>query len=273
MHAVLDADALRARAVVLRALRRWFDRRGYLEVHTPVLVPSGAMEENLETIAADGGVLHTSPEFAMKRVLGAGLGRIYQLTPCFRGEESGPHHHREFTLLEWYRSGAALTDLMDEVEDLIGSCAQALGHPAPAFSRVAVDGLIEDRGDPDAWFLEWVDRVEPTLTQPTIVYGYPAWQAALARVEGTTAQRFEVYLGGLELANAFDEERDPDTIAARWHAGNARRVAQGRDPHPLDPCFLDALPRMPRCSGIALGIDRLVMALHGVDDIRRVQVR
>lgn len=271
--AALDAPLLRSRARILRALRRWFDDHGYLEVHTPTLVPAGAMEENLEVVAAGDGVLHTSPEFAMKRVLAAGLGRIYQVGPCFRGEESGRHHHREFTMLEWYRVGASTLDLMDEVEALVAACAAAVDVPAPRFRRVPAGALLADTGDADAWFRAWVERVEPTLTQPTIVTDYPAWQAALAQLRGGVADRFEVFLGGLELANAFGEERDPAVLRARWEAGNRARHAAGRPPHPIDEGFLAAVGRMPACAGIALGVDRLVMALCGADDIARVQVR
>lgn len=269
----IDATLLRRRARILRALRRWFDARGYLEVHTPTLVPAGAMEEHLEVLRADGGVLHTSPEFALKRVLAAGLGRIYQVGPCFRGEEAGRHHHREFTMLEWYRVGAGTAELMDEVESLVGACADAVGAPRPAFERVPAAALLPDTGDPDAWFRAWVERVEPTLARPTIVTEYPAWQAALAQVRGGVADRFEVFLGGLELANAFGEERDPAVLRSRWEAGNAARREAGRAPHPIDEGFLEAVGRMPACAGIALGVDRLVMALTGTGDIARVQVR
>ena len=240
MHAVLDADALRARAVVLRALRRWFDRRGYLEVHTPVLVPSGAMEENLETLAADGGVLHTSPEFAMKRVLGAGLGRIYQITPCFRGEESGPHHHREFTLLEWYRAGAALTDLMDEVEDLIGSCAQALGHPRRRSPR------------PGRWphrRPRRPGRVVPGVGgpgQPTLTAHHRLRVPGLAGCARAGRGHDGPALRGLPggLGPNARRGQDPDTIAARWHAGSARGSPRGGT-----PTWIRASSTPPACPG------------------------
>lgn len=263
---------LRARAAIVHALRSWFHGHGYLELHTPVLVPSPAMEEHLEPVRAAGAFLHTSPEFAMKRALAAGLPRIYQIVPCFRDEEQGVHHSREFTMLEWYRVGAGTEDLMDEVEALVAAAAAAVARPAPRFERRAVAELIDDRGDPDAWFLEWVDRVEPTLIRPTIVHGYPAWQAALARLRGGVADRFEVYLGGIELANAFGEETDPDELRARMSASAERRRAAGREPHPIDEAFLEAVGRMPRCAGIAMGVDRLVMALLEISDIRRVQV-
>jgi lysyl-tRNA synthetase class 2 len=230
------------------------------------------MEEHLHALKASTGFLHTSPEFAMKRVLAAGLCRIYQIVPCFRDEELGVHHAREFTMLEWYRVGAGLPELMDEVTALIATAARAVGATVPDFQRVATADLLEDRGDPDAWFFEWVDRVEPTLTTPTIVHSYPAWQAALARTRDGIADRFEVYLGGLELANAFHEELNPDTLRARWNHSNAGRIAAGRVPHPVDEAFLDAVGRMPRCAGIALGVDRLVMALTKTADITMVQV-
>lgn len=271
MSFALDPERLRARAAILRAMRGWFDEHGYLEVHTPALVPSPALEENLEAVRVGELFLHTSPEFAMKRVFASGLCRVYQMGPCFREEEAGAHHAREFTLLEWYRAGAGLQDLMDEVEELIGRAAQALGQEPPRFARRAVSSLLADGGDPDAWFHAWVDRVEPTLREPTIVHGYPAWQAALARLRGDVAERFEVYLRGLELANAFHEELDPDVLRARWERSAQSRRARGREPHPLDERLLEAVARMPRCSGIALGVDRLVMALTGAVHIRQVQ--
>jgi elongation factor P--(R)-beta-lysine ligase len=268
----LDAARLRQRAHILRALRAWFDAHGYLEVHTPLRVAAGASEEHLEVVQAAGADLHTSPEMAMKRVLAAGLPRIYQITPCFRGEEEGRHHRMEFTMLEWYRAGAGTAELMDELESLLAAAAEAVGARLPPIARIPVGALLEDPGSPDAWFHAWVDQVEPRLPPAALVYDYPAWQAALARTALGRADRFELYLHGLELANAFAEELDPRVIADRWEASNAARRASGRRPHPLDAEFLAAVGRMPRCAGIALGIDRLVMALTGADDIGAVQV-
>ena len=269
----IQGRVLRQRGQILAALRSWFFDHGYLEVHTPSLVPSPALEPYLEPVRVGDGFLHTSPEFAMKRVLAAGLPRIYQIGPCFREEEQGAHHSREFTLLEWYRVGAGTQELMDEVEALIAAAARSVGAEIPVFARRAVSSLLVDRGDQDAWFFEWVDRVEPTLTAPTIVYDYPKWQAALARIRGSVADRFEVYLGGLELANAFAEEMEGDEIRQRWNEANENRRARNRPIHPIDEAFLAAVDRMPRCAGIALGVDRLVMALTGQDDIAAVQVR
>jgi len=254
------------------------DRNGYLEVHTPALVSSPAMEEHLEALAVGEGFLHTSPEFAMKRVLAAGLHRIYQIVPCFRDEEQGVHHAREFTMLEWYRAGAGTAELMDDVEELIGAAAQALGQDPPRFTRRPVRELMSEQGhleseDEAAWFHRWVDKVEPTLTAPTLVHGYPPWQAALSQIRGESADRFEVYLGGLELGNAFAEEGDAETLRQRFAHSAQRRREAGRAPHPVDQALLEATPRMPRCAGIAIGVDRLVMALTGARDIAEVQVR
>ena len=253
-------------------MRTWFDRSGYLEVHTPLRVRSGALEEHLEVVTAAGADLHTSPEMAMKRVLAQGLGRIYQIVPCFRGEEAGCHHRMEFTMIEWYRAGAGTAELMDEVTALLAVAAAAVGAPAPNVVRTAVASLLPDTGDPDAWFHHWVDQVEGNLPPAVIVYDYPEWQAALARTALGRADRFEVYINGLELANAFAEELDPEVILARWTAANDRRIAAGRAPHPVDPDFLTAIARMPRCAGIAMGLDRLVMTLTGATDIAEVQV-
>lgn len=269
----LDASRLRVRARILRAIRTWFEDRGYLEVHTPALVPAGAMEPHLEPIRVGQLQLHTSPEFAMKRVLAAGLHRIYQIGPCFREEEVGQHHSREFTMLEWYCGGIGTQGLMDDVASLIAAAAVAAGRAPPVFDRLPVESLLPHSLPPDEWFFRWVDSIEPTLTKPTIVYDYPAWQSALATIRGRHADRFEVYFGGVELANAFAEEMSAVELRQRIAANDLARTRAGRSPHPVDPRFLAAVDRMPRAAGIALGIDRLVMVLTDASTISQVQVR
>ena len=285
----MNPDGLRARARVLHALRTWFADHGYLEVPTPVLVPSAAMEEHLYPVTAAGGQLRTSPEFALKRVLAAGLHRIYEIGPCFRDREAGHWHGREFTMLEWYRAGATLDDLMDEVEALVAAAADAMGVPRPEWERRTVREVFRDATgldpatasrddlapqDPtwdDAFFRRWVDEVEPSLDGALFVSDWPASQAALARTRRTAdwavAMRFEAYLNGVELANAFDELVDPREQRRRFAAVNASRRAAGEAPHPVDEAFIEAVGRMPRSCGIALGIDRLVAALAGWDAI------
>jgi len=282
---------LEARAAVLAAMRRWFDVHGYLEVPTPTLVPSAAMEEHLYPVAAGGGYLRTSPEFALKRVVAAGLGRVYEIGPCFRDREAGPWHGQEFLMAEWYRVGAGLPDLMDEVEDLVGASARALGQPVPGpWRRAAVRELFAEvtgvdlataraadlspRDAPDwdaAFFRRWIEDVEPQLTAPTFVEAWPASQAALAQVrdDGSwpVACRFEVFLGGIELANAFLELTDATEQRRRFeHSNHGRRLA-GEPAHPIDELFVEAVGRLPTTSGIALGVDRLVAALCGWSSI------
>jgi lysyl-tRNA synthetase class 2 len=268
----VQAERLLQRANIVRAIRGWMEARGYREVHTPALVPSAAFEEHLEPVAVGRAFLHTSPEMAMKRVLAAGLCRIYQIVPAFREEELGVHHTREFTMLEWYRVGAGTHELMDEVEDLFASCARSVGRDLGAFRRVAVSTLQDPSLEPDAWFRRWVGVVEPALTGAVIVHGYPAWQSALARIRGTVADRFEVYVDGVELANAFAEETDARALRRRLEVSNEARVRAGRPPHPADELFFHAVSRMPRAAGIAVGVDRLAMVLTGASSIAEVQV-
>ena len=269
---------LRERAAITLALRQWFDSNGYLEVHTPVVVASPAMEEHLEPVAVGNRFLHTSPEFGMKKVLAAGLCRIYQIVPCFRADEHGIHHSEEFTMVEWYRVGAGTAELMDETEALIGAAARSVGGEAPCFDRLSVSTLrarvgLNETEDEDEWFRGWIDRVEPTLLRPTIVYDYPCWQAALARERNGHADRFEVYLGGIEIGNCFAEETDRSVLASRFAESARRRIAMTRTPHPVDEDLLDCTPTMPRTAGMAIGLDRLVMALTGAANIRDVQAR
>jgi elongation factor P--(R)-beta-lysine ligase len=265
-------DRLLQRASIVSAIRAWMGARGYREVHTPLIVPSAAFEEHLEAVAVGPAFLHTSPELAMKRLLAAGLCRIYQIVPTFREEEVGVHHAREFTMLEWYRVGAGTAELMDDVEDLFTACARSVGRELGVFRRVAVSSLQDPSLPPDEWFRRWVDVVEPSLDGAVIVHGYPAWQAALARVRGPVADRFEVYLDGVEIGNAFAEETDGAELERRLDASNAARRAAGRPPHPKDAAFFAAVSRMPRAAGIAVGLDRLAMVLTGARSIAEVQV-
>lgn len=286
----MSPDGIRARAKILGAMRRWFADHGYLEVPTPVLVPSPALEEHLHAISAGGGFLRTSPEFALKRAMASGLGRIYEIGPCFRDREHGAWHRREFTMCEWYRAGAEPEDVMDEVESLVAAAAGALGVPAPGpWRRTTVAALFsehagidlrtatardlsgEDEGWDDAMMRRFVTDVEPALAGAVFVADWPASQAALARVrddvDWPVATRFEAYVDGVELANAFHELLDPDELRARFDAANRARVDAAEAPHPVDERLIEAVGRMPRTTGIALGVDRLVAALMSWDGI------
>ncbi len=307
---------LRTRAAVLRALRSFFDGRGYLEVETPLRVPSPGLELHLAAIPAGGRWLNTSPEYQMKRLLVGGLERIYQIGHAFRDDERGAHHVCEFTLLEWYRAGASLGDLMAETEALVAHVAREVrgdtlltgvdGAPvdvAPGWERLAVaEALrrhagVEATGQEDGptlaararaagWEVphdatDWdevfsrllVEAVEPRLGRgrPTLLWRYPARCAALARLDPRdpmVAERFEVYAGGLELANAFGELTDAAEQRRRFARDVAERERLGRTAHAMDERFLAALQEgMPEASGIALGVDRLVMLVAGVPRI------
>lgn len=282
--------------MVLRALRDALHLRGFLEVPTPVLVPSPALEAGLDAVPAAEAWLRTSPEMALKRVVASGLPRIYEIGSCFRAEEVGPWHAREFLLLEWYRVGGSLTALMDDVEALVAAAAAALGRPAPqGWQRRGYGTLFteatgldphttpaatlspRDADDLDvALQRRWLEDVEPRLPPACFVTDWPACQAALARVvqvDGRpVARRVEAFLGGVELANGFEELTDAPEQRARFASSARQRQAEGKQPHPVDEAFVEAVGHLPPTAGIALGVDRLVAVLCGWSGIARGRV-
>jgi lysyl-tRNA synthetase class 2 len=270
----LRPDRLRQRAAVTHAVRQWFHEEGFLEVHPPVLVRGPALEENLEAVSAADGWLHTSPEFAMKRILATGLGRVYAVVPCFRADEVGRHHAREFTMVEFYAVGGGVPELVGFVIRLVAAAGRALGRPEPSWGTVTVGELFGGviPPDDDDFYRRWVERIDPALTTPTFVVGWPARQAALAEVRGEVAERVEVYLGGLEVGNGFGELRDGAELRQRFARSASIRLARGLEPHPVDEGVIAATDRLPPTCGMAIGLDRLVMALTGEEDITRVQV-
>jgi lysyl-tRNA synthetase class 2 len=313
-------EALKVRAEVLAAVRRFFAERGVLEVETPVLCAAGAVDQHLEPIAVDwhpagGGAerlyLVTSPEHSMKRLLAAGSGPIYQVTRAFRDGERGRLHNPEFTILEWYRPGWDHLALLEEVEDLLVAVLRDRpafkGRPLDPFARITyreafldvigidphrvaaadlsriagLEGVPPPPGfradDRDAWLnLLLVARVEGTLgvERPAFLLDYPASQAALARVrpgDPPVAERFELYLDGIELANGYHELLDPAEQERRFVEANAARRALGKPELPVDRRLLDALAKgVPACAGVAVGLDRVVMLAAGarsIDDV------
>ena len=304
-----DLRRLRLRARLLRRLRAWFDQRGMLEVETPALSAAGATDPALTSLRARVGggeaYLHTSPEFPMKRLLAAGTGDIWQLCRVFRDGERGRRHNPEFTLLEFYRVGYDEHGLMGEVDDLVRrllaglrdlrptrrlSYAEACAHHAGVdphgddcgrlagrLAAAGIDvppGLADDRDGLLHLLLATV--VEPALdpAAPTFLYDFPASQAALARVRPgppPVAARFELFLGGMELANGFYELADAAEQARRFEADRAARAAAGTDCPPVDGRLLAALAAgLPDCAGVAVGFDRVVMCAAGCGDIRDV---
>jgi elongation factor P--(R)-beta-lysine ligase len=298
--------ALEGRAAVLKAVRNYFDSQGFLEVETPSRVTNPGQEFHLDAFYAQGGrYLITSPEHHMKRLVGAGYDRVYQICRCFRSEEQGPHHQPEFTMAEWYRTGAPLETIADDCEALLRVASIAAGNVAPINAvRTTVAALmqrhagVELEGDEtaaelasklraaghdprgaetwdDLFFQVFLDHVEPALKAgaPTFVFDWPAPLAALARKKpgnNAWAERFELYARGLELANAFGELTDPVEQRFRFETEARLRGQRDKVVYPVDEKLLAALATMPPTSGVAMGMDRLVMWALGTDDIRDI---
>lgn len=291
---------LRRRAQLLADIRAFFAARKVLEVDTPVLSNAGVTDVNLTNIrTTDGGFLQTSPEYAMKRLLAAGMGDCYQLGHVFRQDESGARHNAEFTLLEWYRLGWDDHQLMDEVAQL---CRQVSAQPLLPVERLSYAAAFARAGLPDphradlaalrdavqqqlaADSSDWqrddcLDAlmalvVEPSLPadQLTFVTHYPASQAALAQFETqdelTLARRFELYWGAMELANGYFELTDAAEQQRRFAEDQQRRQQQGLPETAMDRRLLAAMQAgLPECAGVALGVDRLLMRILGEDHI------
>jgi lysyl-tRNA synthetase class 2 len=290
-------DPVALRAATLRAVRAFFDDLGFIEVVTPTRLATPALEEHIDAVPAGGAWLRTSPELQMKQLVQQGHHRIYQLGPCFRADEYGVRHRCEFTMLEWYWAPADYEQLRRQTEALIRHVVtQVLGTPVmPRGDRqIAVDGPAEvitvetafaeyanctpaEAIAADRFELDLVEKVEPRLgcTRPTFLIDYPASLAALARVRADddppVAERWELYVDGIELANAYSELTDPVEQRRRFEACAAARRDGGRIDYGVDEDFLGALAAgMPATAGCALGIDRLLMLLAGVHDIGEV---
>lgn len=287
---------LHRRAQVLQAIRRFFTEQGFLEVETPVLIPANAPEEHINPLAAGNWQLQTSPEICMKRLLCRGHQRLFQICRCWRADERGSRHLTEFTLLEWYRSHADYRALMDDCAALLRLVAETCSpdgrftrqgrsiDPCADWMRFSVAEAFRRFGNADALDCVRTGRfdevmalqIEPALEElsvPVILADYPRPLAALARIkphDPDYAERFELYLGGLELANGFSELTDPVEQRQRFMEANRNRKAQGRPVLPLPERFLDELGSMPPAAGIALGVDRLVMLTVGADTIDQV---
>ncbi|MCX6991968.1 MAG: EF-P lysine aminoacylase EpmA [Kiritimatiellaeota bacterium] len=283
--------ALRSR--ILRAIRQFFDARGFLEVETPVRIAAPALELHIDAMPSGDAWLRTSPELHMKRLLAAGCERVYQLGPCFRQGERGERHNPEFTLLEWYRTNADYRDILAETKALIAAVAEAaLGRTWIDFSRTHIELMPVwevltvteafktfagwnpvEYFDADRFDLDMVNKVEPNLPTacPVVLMDYPAAVAALARrkpEDPRVAERWELYIGGIEIANAFSELTDPAEQRKRFEACAVERRALGKPVYPLDEYFMAALESgLPPAAGIALGVDRLVMLLAGATSL------
>ncbi len=290
------APALRLRQEVCRAIREFFASRGFLETPTPVLVPTPALEDYIDAIPAGDGYLRTSPELHMKRLLAAGHERIFQLGPCFRQGELGSRHLPEFTMLEWYRLHAGYEDLLADTRGLLLACAlataggnsiQFAGHRldlAAPWDEITVDAAfaefaktsVETALATGAFEALLVEKIEPRLglQRPTVLRDYPAAVSALSKPHAARpgrVERWELYIGGLEIANACSELTDPAEQRRRFAACRQLRSSQNRAVYAEDAPFLAALDAgMPPAAGIALGLERLLMVLGDCRDIRDI---
>lgn len=310
---------LMRRAALTRGVRAFFDGRGYVEVETPYAVPTPGEEVHLQCFRTElqrpdgrreSRFLHTSPEFAMKRIVAATGLPTFQLARVWRNGEASALHAPEFTMLEWYRPHADLASLMDETEALlrhvlppvldrtagplafdrpferltmaeaftrfVGVDLLAIGEDAHALANAARTVLRENETWEDLFFRLLLERVEPQIgrDRPCFLTHWPTAQAALARrdpADPRVALRFELYADGIELANAFEELTEPREQRARFEVDRARRISLYPEQNwPLDEAFLEELAAMPPCSGIALGFDRLVMLAVGASRINDI---
>ena len=283
------------RAKIIQAIRSFFMERGYLEIETPSLIPAPAPERHIDVLTVDNLFLHPSPELCMKRLLAAGYPKLFQICKVYRAHERGERHLPEYTLLEWYRAGVDYGALMEECEEMLPFVAHAVGlgntisyrggqiHLNSPWVRMTLEeafgrhasctlreGLASNRFDEIM-----VTEIEPQLgrEQPVILCEYPASMASMARLKAENprvAERFELYAGGLELANAFSELLDPVEQRKRFELEQAEKDRHGKPAYPLPRKFLSALDHMPPSAGIALGVDRLIMLLTGKTDIDEV---
>jgi elongation factor P--(R)-beta-lysine ligase len=310
-----SVETLKRRAQLLADVRLFFAKKNVLEVETPILSSAAPTAPYLDSFQTDfiplgtkekhTFYLHTSPEFAMKRLLAAGSGSIYQIAKTFRNGESGRQHSPEFTLLEWYRPELNFEQLMTEVDDLLQLTAKtkpaiklSYQHIFQQYLNLDAFTCTEDalkqlakrhiEGVDESWAMNRDDYlellmshvIEPKLAKldsPIFIFDFPASQSQLAKVAkdgkgNRVAKRFELYAGGMELANGYDELLDADELRLRFEQDNQQRKQQNKPPMPIDENLLAAMKAgLPQCTGVALGLDRLMMLVAGEDNVNGVQ--
>lgn len=294
----IDRQTLVARSHLIQTIRHYFQQQGVLEVETPCLSSGTVTDPHLEAMTSGTMYLQTSPEYAMKRLLAAGSGDIFQITKAFRADEAGRQHNPEFTLLEWYRLDYSAEDMYAEIEALLTLLLSVSGLDVLRYQDLFYDhlkvtlesanvtqlqslcdehcsGFSSDNRDELLTTL-FATCIEPKLgkERPCIVSHFPASQASLARLDPDNpdyALRFEVYYQGLELANGFCELTDAKQQLVRFELDNQQRLLNGKPVMPIDKRLIAALEHgLPDCVGVAMGIDRLLMLKLGKTDIRQV---
>ncbi|MFC1883566.1 EF-P lysine aminoacylase EpmA [Thermodesulfobacteriota bacterium] len=286
---------LHIRSRMTQIIRAFFIERGFLEVETPQIVNETPPEVHIDPIPVGDKLLNTSPELCMKRLLSAGYKKIFQITKCFRNGERGSLHLPEFTLLEWYHAGIDYSALMDESEALFSSVANGLESGGEIsyqgriidfmaqWKRITIDEAFDRYASldiaealrKDIFNRIMVEEIEPNLglDGPVFIYDFPKALAALSRLKPENneyAERFEIYIAGIELANGFSELNDPLEQEERFTYEQWQRKKRGKKVYPLPKKFLTSLEHMPEASGIAVGLDRLAMIFADrskIDDV------
>ena len=281
----MPVDRIILRDAVMQSIRAFFHTRDFLEVETPIRLENPCMELHIDAEPSGDRFLRTSPEIYHKQLLARGYTRIFEAGKCFRKGELGSLHHPEYTMLEWYRAGADYLDILENTRDLIQSVSDATGVAlsgewnimtvSQAFTEFAgwdpVGHYDEDRFD-----LELVEKVEPALRKiggAVVLKDYPVEAAALSRAKPgnpLAAERWELYINGVELANAYSELTDPAEQRRRFEVCARQRRALGKEAYPVDEAFIKAVGMMPPSAGVALGVDRLLMLLMGADSLDAV---
>lgn len=296
----MNLDLLRERAKIVQAIRRFFDEREFVEVETAVRIPAPAPEEHIDCPpVVGGGYLRASPELQMKKLLAAGMDKIYQIGPCFREGERGSRHNPEFTMIEWYRRGANYLDIKRDLENLLEGLVVAgsrsgraegeniLLRVRDAYLRYAGWDPWEGDWDQDRFDFDMATKIELAIKElggGVFLMDYPPQAASLAKLTTalpttnnprptTYAERWEFYWDGMELANCFTELCDRDEQKLRFEkAKEARKLLKEAD-YPIDSEFIDCLPKIENAAGVALGVDRLVMVLTKMKEISAVRAQ
>jgi lysyl-tRNA synthetase class 2 len=280
----MQVDPVMLRDAVMHRIRAFFYERGFVEVETPVRLKTPCMELHIDAEPSGDAFLRTSPEIYHKQLLAQGYERIFEIGKCFRRGERGPLHHPEYTLLEWYRASADYMDMLEETRALIEAVAGVhdLGQAEWTVLTIqeayrAAAGWDPVRAyDADRFDLDLVEKVEAAIRQKggaVVLKDYPAEAAALARLKPEAprvAERWELYIDGIELANAYSELNDPAEQRRRFEACAEQRRRLGREVYRIDEDFLQALAEMPPSGGVALGVDRLLMLLAGARSLDAV---
>ncbi len=318
-HIQNNKQTLEYRFAIIRLIREFFWSKGFCEVETPLIVRLPGQEPYLSPMPIVihneqgkifNGYLHTSPEYTMKKMLASGFNRIFSLTKCFRDYESfGGTHNPEFTMIEWYKTGADMFDLMHDTEKLILFIQKRLPDlqsPVSSLQRLSMHDLWkqlisidlddylttdsmrqlcknygfntkEDEPFEDLFYRIFLNKIEKKLEKMGFIaiYDYPAQMAALAKLsekDSRYAQRVEIYINGMELANGFSELTNPDEQRIRFEIEQKQRKKLKKNIYQIDEDFIEAVGTMPSSAGIALGVDRLVQILTGCKDINNVLV-